>query len=212
MNILCINTGFPEAEIALSYNGKNFFKTTDSSAKHSENLLVEIEKIFNKAGEGKLNSNEVLKNIDVISVVVGPGSFTGLRIGISTVKALALTNEHMRIVSVGSLEYIAYLSKKVKKTPIIDGLSGYYFVSCYENEKPADQPKMITLEEVKNFDNLVSIEKLPFETEIVCFSPENLLSLTLNKIERNEFTKEENLLPLYIRPSQAEANLNGNKK
>lgn len=56
MNILCLNTAFAEAHIALSYNGKNFFKTIDANSKHSENLLVEIEKSLPKQ-EQKTQAN-----------------------------------------------------------------------------------------------------------------------------------------------------------
>lgn len=211
MNILCLNTGFTNADIALHFEGKDYFITTDSSAKHSENLLPEIEKLLEKVCKNGETTSEVLNRIDVISVVTGPGSFTGLRIGISTVKAIALTHEHMRIVSLGSLELIAKLSKNKQKTAILDALSGYYFVSCFEGDLCTLEPKMITSGELSNFKNFVSIEKLNFETELVSFSPENLLKLSLEKINKNQFTSEDKLLPLYIRPSQAEANLNENK-
>lgn len=211
MNILCLNTGFTNADIALHFEGKDYFITTDSSAKHSENLLPEIEKLLEKVCKNGETTSEVLNRIDVISVVTGPGSFTGLRIGISTVKAIALTHEHMRIVSLGSLELIAKLSKNKQKTAVLDALSGYYFVSCFDGDLCTLEPKMITSGELSNFKNFVSIEKLSFETECVSFSPESLLKLSLEKINKNQFTSEEKLLPLYIRPSQAEANLNENK-
>lgn len=211
MNILCLNTGFANADIALHFEGKDYFITTDSSAKHSENLLPEIEKLLEKVCKNGETTSEVLNRIDVISVVTGPGSFTGLRIGISTAKAIALTHEHMRIVSLGSLELIAKLSKNKQKTAILDALSGYYFVSCFDGDLCTLEPKMITSGELSNFKNFVSIEKLNFETELVSFSPESLLKLSLEKINKNQFTSEEKLLPLYIRPSQAEANLNENK-
>ena len=49
-------------------------------------------------------------------------------------------------------------------------------------------------------------EKLEFCDEFVTFSPQNLLSLALEKVEKNQVV--ENLEPLYIRQSQAEENLN----
>ena len=71
---------------------------------------------------------------------------------------------------------------------------------------------MISKEELNQFNNFVSIENLPFETEIVDLTPKNLLLITKEKISKNLFVDENNLVPLYLRPSQAEANLNGNKK
>ena len=212
MNILCLNTAFSKADIAFSFEGKNYFTSIDSNAKHSENLLIEIEKLLSKACKENINTSDLLNKVDVISVVIGPGSFTGLRIGIATVKAFKVTHEHMNIVTLNSLELIANSSKNTRKTPIMDALSGYYFISRFENEKCVEEPKMIKQEELGNYKNFVSFEKLSFETEIINLSPEKLLNLTLSKIQKKQYTLEENLLPLYIRPSQAEANFNDNKQ
>lgn len=213
MNTLCINTCFNEAYIALEYGGKKFFKETNSSAKHSENLLCEIEKLLEEVKNPSQTSSDVLNDIDVLLVVVGPGSFTGLRIGIATAKAILVTHANMRILAINSLELIASLSKQKEKTAIIDGLSGFYFIAKYdENLTCLDNPKMVKFDEVKNLKNLVSFETLPFTTEIVKLSAQSLLDLSNKKINLNNFISEKELLPLYLRPSQAEANLNANNK
>ena len=205
MNILCLNTAFAEAHIALSYNGKNFFKTIDANSKHSENLLVEIEKIFAQAGAK--NTSEFLNELDALAVVVGPGSFTGLRISIATAKAILSVCEKIKPIAIDSLTLIAHESKKEDKTPILDALSGLYFVSSFKANKEVEKPKMVSTNEISSLKNLVSIENLPFETEIVALSPASLLEVATKKAEEGKFTTEKELVPLYIRPSQAEANL-----
>ena len=66
---------------------------------------------------------------------------------------------------------------------------------------------MVSTNEISSLKNLVSIENLPFETEIVALSPASLLEVATKKAEEGKFTTEKELVPLYIRPSQAEANL-----
>lgn len=210
MNILCLNTAFPTANIALEFNGKSFFNEINSNCKHSENLLVEVEKLLSLACPNA-NTSKTLGQIDVVAVVVGPGSFTGLRIAISSAKAILCVNPNMKTVAIGSLEFIAAQSKNEKKTAILDALSGLAFVQEFEENKTS-KPKMVEIEQAKLMQNLVSIENFNFETQKVSLCSESLLDFAKQKIANNEFVCENELVPLYIRPSQAEANLDRNKK
>lgn len=212
MNILCLNTAFDKAHIALEYNGKQFFTVTDANCKHSENLLVEIEKLIENAKPENQNSSQFLKQLDAIAVVVGPGSFTGLRISIATAKAIMVANPNIKAVSIGSLELIAKESFLEEKTAILDALSGFYFVSSFKNNNCIEPPKMITSNELTTYSNFVSIEALNLASSVVCLKPETLLNLAKEKANNQQFVSETELLPLYIRPSQAEANFCGNKK
>lgn len=210
MNILCLNTAFQTAYLALEFEGKQFFKELDSNCKHSENTLVEIEKLLSQANPGE-NTSKSLSKIDAIAVVNGPGSFTGLRIAISSVKAILCSFPNMKAIPIGSLELIARESIKEKKTAILDALSGLAFVQeFFKGEK--SKPEMISLEKARSLANLVSIENFNFETEKVCLSCPSLLEIAKEKAKNGEFVEENNLVPLYIRPSQAEANLDKNRK
>lgn len=65
------------AEVIRAFNG-------DAGISHSNTLLADIDKLLSETGTE-------LAQIDLFAVAAGPGSFTGLRIGIATVKALAAT-------------------------------------------------------------------------------------------------------------------------
>ena len=80
--ILNINTAFETASIILSSGDEIILESTNSSQKdHASFLEPAVKKIFS-AAQISLNS------IDAISVVNGPGSYTGLRVGLSSAKAL----------------------------------------------------------------------------------------------------------------------------
>jgi tRNA threonylcarbamoyladenosine biosynthesis protein TsaB len=83
--ILSIETATLSGSVAL-LRGANVVAVLagDSGISHSNTLLNDIDKLL---GEARID----LSDIDLFAVAAGPGSFTGLRIGIATVKALAAT-------------------------------------------------------------------------------------------------------------------------
>ena len=107
--ILGIDSSAISAGCALVEGGKlvaeQFLNTKHT---HSETLLPMISGMLKSAGVE-------LRDVDKIAVSAGPGSFTGLRIGISTAKGLA-DAAHKSCVSVSTLEAIAY------NFPAIDGI------------------------------------------------------------------------------------------
>ncbi|HEX8746896.1 MAG TPA: tRNA (adenosine(37)-N6)-threonylcarbamoyltransferase complex dimerization subunit type 1 TsaB [Pyrinomonadaceae bacterium] len=71
----------------------------DATRSHSTDLLELIRQALSEAGAG-------LQDVELFAVALGPGSFTGLRIGVATVKGLAYTLER-KVVGVPSLEALA---------------------------------------------------------------------------------------------------------
>ena len=75
----------------------------DPSVSHSTNLIEMIESALNDAGAK-------LSDVDLFAAAVGPGSFTGLRIGLATVKAFASVTDR-QIVGVSTLAAIAHATR-----------------------------------------------------------------------------------------------------
>lgn len=102
MNILAFDSTAKTASVALARDGKvlaEFF--VDSGKTHSEILLPMAEDVLARA-------HVSLAEIDYYAVTVGPGSFTGVRIGAATVKGLAFAlDERENCVPVSTLEAIA---------------------------------------------------------------------------------------------------------
>lgn len=203
MKILAINTASLEAQIALTCDETKKYKTLDASMKHSENLLPEIEKLLEE-------NNVSLKELDAIAVNIGPGSFTGLRISISTAKALLNVFKDLKCIAITSFELIANEFYKIgngKFSVVIDALSNLFYLQNFENGKAIDNAKLISKEEMLSLKNIVSdFEIENKDVKVVNSTCENLLEIAIRKFEEKNFIEENNLLPLYIRPSQAEAN------
>ena len=99
MNILAIDTTTKKASVALKTESNLFSKEINNEITHSEKLLPLIDEVLKDA-------NLSLKDIDLFALTLGPGSFTGVRIGVATIKALAKVY-NKKIFGTTSLELLA---------------------------------------------------------------------------------------------------------
>lgn len=107
MKILAVDTATKSCSVALTEDDAVLAETTTHSGQtHSRHLLNIVDAVIARAGL-------TLNQIDGFAVSIGPGSFTGLRIGISTVKGLAY-GRGRPVVGVSSLEA---LSRQCPQTP-----------------------------------------------------------------------------------------------
>lgn len=103
--ILSLETATTNCSVALSKNGKtiSFKEDNDKGYSHAERLHVYIDTVLKEAG---VTSH----NLDAIAVSKGPGSYTGLRIGVSTAKGLSYALEKP-LISISTLKALAYQVK-----------------------------------------------------------------------------------------------------
>lgn len=84
----------------------------NSTLTHSESILPMIDFCLK-------NANVSLSDVNVLAISAGPGSFTGVRIGISTVKGLAFGNKNVKCVPVSALEALGENVSDVQKGTVI---------------------------------------------------------------------------------------------
>lgn len=100
MNILAMDTSGPSLSVALTCEGKLCYECTQRNGlTHSQSLMTLVHEALNA---GRLSPAEV----DCFAAVAGPGSFTGVRIAIATVKALAHATG-ARCIGINALETLA---------------------------------------------------------------------------------------------------------
>ena len=101
MIILAISTSSSNASVSLLEDDKLIKELNISDQRtHSEKLMPLIEELFK-------TTNLQLSQVNLIACDIGPGSFTGIRIGVASVKAMAEAKE-IPVVGVSSLEALAY--------------------------------------------------------------------------------------------------------
>ena len=107
MNILSIDTTTKEASVSILYNDNIITKSISNEVTHSEKLLPLIDDVLE-------NNNLKLKDIDMYACINGPGSFTGIRIGLSTLKAFSFI-DNKNIFSMSSLDLLSFVAYKNSK-------------------------------------------------------------------------------------------------
>ena len=168
----------------------------------SEVALPKIVSLFEK-------NNLTAKDIDKIIVVNGPGSFTGIRIGITIAKVYAWSL-NIPITTITSLEAMAISSKNNKvHIPIINARRGYVFAAIIDkNYNFILKPKHLKLEEllknIKNIDNFEIITNDQFEElkNTETFNPDILKIVTTFKDKENINPHAVN--PDYLKLTEAE--------
>lgn len=220
MLILAFESSARAASVALVEDGRLISQYSQCSGlTHSRTLLPMAEDMLK-------NAELTLRDVDLIAVAHGPGSFTGIRIGVSTVKGLAWAGD-TPCVGVSTLEAMAWhgLAAGSYVCPVMDARRSQVYNALFEirDGRPQrlcpDRPIALAelAEDVKKLDAPVflvgdgaAITKAFFDAQgIPCrVAPENLLWQDAWGVAMAAMDKEpgnaDSLLPVYLRLSQAE--------
>jgi len=132
--ILNIETSTTICSVSIAKDGKKIIgKESNEKNAHSKILTVFIEDIFKEA-------NLKIKDIDAVAVSKGPGSYTGLRIGVSAAKGIAY-GANKPLISISTLLNMAYGAKQVLKAnnddllaPMIDARRMEVYTQLFDYE------------------------------------------------------------------------------
>ena len=208
--MIAISTAFSSALVAIDIKGKQDYMKLESSCKQSENILKSIDELLDK------NNLDIKDNQD-FAVVIGPGSFTGLRIGIAIIKGLAAgLNGKNKAAAISSLDLMAYEYVKQNKPKedfacVINALSGLAYVCEYNFQgKKNCEEKLI---EVSCLQGIKGV-KIGLKGEDICqeeieLTPQGLLEKAKSLQNEGLVVDVKTLSPLYLRKSQAEDSLDG---
>ena len=196
MKKLLINTATDELFIVLVKDNEIFSKSLSSKMHHNETMLPEIDDML------KENGVEV-SDIDEFGVIIGPGSFTGIRVGISTIKAFRDALK-VNAKGVNCLDYLFELSTNVNseiETVAIGGSKDSYFVAKLIHGIRYIYPRNLTLNELIEVAENKPIGMFKQDENLNCIVVEQNAEIFLKCVEES---KDETLVPVYYQLSQAE--------
>lgn len=201
MNCLAIDTSGSHLTVIVIKNEQIFCEfLLDSGLKHSTTLMPIIEQTLFKAGLD-------IKDIDVYSAVTGPGSFTGIRIGISTIKGFSYAFKKP-VINVTSFDVLAYNKRERKSLAVIDALHDNFYVQGYDDTAVCLLPQFIDvkkLEQLSKEYQIISSTEIEGINVLVGDLKQGFINAVIAKMSEQNLDRES-LVPLYVRKSQAEEN------
>lgn len=230
MRILAIDTCAKTATCSLLYDGMPVADISFSCDTHSSTLLPMIDYL--------LNSQELKYNdVDAYAVSVGPGSFTGVRIGVSTVKGLAFA-ENKPCIGVSTLVAMAENFRGVNGivVPALDARRETVYSAVFRSSFDGSlvqlkEDAQIPVTELVDFLKQFTDEKIYFtgdsydtliDSDVllnnIAYTPLRLRNINAvgvataawniwNSTEDKSIFTDNNLLPKYLKATQAEREL-----
>jgi tRNA threonylcarbamoyladenosine biosynthesis protein TsaB len=225
MKVLAIDTSTMLGGVAIMDDLQGLVVETRLNVKstHSERLMTTIDYALKQSGYA-------ISDMDIFAVATGPGSFTGLRIGLSTVKGFSYATGKP-IVSVPTLEALAQNCPfcRYPVCTMLDARKKEVYIALFEwkNEGLVRLISEMSVKIDKALERINEHDKVVFtgdgvilyKNEIVSLmgeravfaspekmvpSPANVACIGVQKALRGEFSEPVNLVPFYIRRSEAE--------
>lgn len=220
MLILGVETSTPQASVAIgSEQGLIASALVSRGSTHNEFLLPAVRFCLEEAGLG-------FRNLGGVAASLGPGLYTGMRVGIATAKALAQALS-VPIAGMSSLDLLAYEVRYSHKAicAVLDGRRGEVFYAVYKaspggiqrmTEYRVEKPEQLAValaarrEDVLMVGNGALLHKEVFDdldfVEIGTMSHSfpnatSLVELALPRIRRGDIDSVYELKPLYLRRS-----------
>lgn len=223
MKILAMDTSSVNATVAVCDENRILGEYTVSNERaHSQIIMPMLESLLN-------HCSLTIKDIDVFAVALGPGSFTGLRIGISAMKTLAQSLSKP-IIGVSSLDEVAssFFGTDKIVCPIFDARRNEVYNALYLNGNKFVSERVVDFDEL-----LIELSQkqvifagdaiIKYRDKILSFNNPNwliapgslsmqrasaLASVALARALDSDFDNLYDLSPIYLRLPQAEREYN----
>lgn len=218
MNILVLDCAVTKLSIAVKTEDKFISQTYDIGMRQSEILVPTIDEILSKAGI-------TAADLNYSALTIGPGSFTGLRLGISALKAIELAY-NVPVYGISSLTIYSYAYKDFG-LPILACIDANKdkFYAClsdqnslileegdYEVEEIISKLNglskvLVVGPDAQKLADIIKEKKNDIEvltTRASAMTTEALVAITEDKISKGEATLKDFDGPVYLRASEAE--------
>jgi tRNA threonylcarbamoyladenosine biosynthesis protein TsaB len=155
--ILNIDTAVDTASVCLSKDGECLWMSVNEQQKlHASWLHAAIAEMLVQTGNN-------IKNVNAVAVTIGPGSYTGLRVSLSTAKGLCYAR-NIPLITISTLDLMAFAARNGDADlicPMIDARRMEVFTALYEKDKQI-LPAQEMLLSSDSFTEFLNIKRILF--------------------------------------------------
>lgn len=218
MIVLAVESSAVAASVAVKKDEQLLAEMTINRGNtHSENLLPMVETLLNKL-------NLTVDDVDLFAVSVGPGSFTGVRIGVATVKGLAF-GKGKPCAGVSTLEALAENLSFLPDAlicPVMNARRNQVYTALFRGKDRLLQDSALSVAELDQIlsaypepvwfvgdgydlvTSQISHSFVPLPQRLQLQSAASVAAVALRAAKEGKTTNDASLSPVYLRPSQAE--------
>ena len=211
--ILNFETSSKNCSVTLSSKGEllSNFDLEDDKYRHSELLTTTIRDILSQ-------NNLIVKDLSAVAIGIGPGSFTGLRIGFSVAKGLCYPHK-INLIGISSLKILANSIKSDSEyiIPMINDKGDFYYLSTFENglnelgtplidkvdsnfiNRNIKKDSTIVVNNKESFEYINSIINDQVKLQYKPISSINMIDLSYESFKEKRFENLAYSEPLYVK-------------
>lgn len=211
--ILCLETATTNCSVALSVNGNvvSIKEDYNQSFSHAERLHSFIEEVLNQA-------SVALKDLDAVAVSKGPGSYTGLRIGVSAAKGLCFSL-NLPLISIPTLQSLSHqVTEEFDYViPMLDARRMEVYAAVFNGHKEMIRRTLAEIVNEDSFDSYLEQGKVAFvgngvaKFQEICAHPnavflndllpsaKEMAALSQEKFNQNAFEDVAYFEPYYLK-------------
>lgn len=202
--MLAISTATKKAMIAIDAKGKQIFCEIDADCRQSEKMMQQLHNLLTK---NKLT----LEDVGNFALVIGPGSFTGLRIGAALIKGFAAGLPHKKVVPILTLDLMAAEVMKEAKPKkdfscYMNAQSGLFYGAKYNKKgEKIEEERLLNAEQIlQGKESKFCFMEEAFLPFGITLTPQILLEVALDGEKNNNIISAKDISIKYIRRSAAE--------
>ena len=215
-HLLCIETATTVCSVCVTADDKILaHKEINNGFSHAENLHIFIQDVLKEA-------NLTIKQINAVAVSKGPGSYTGLRIGVSTAKGLCYALQ-IPLISIDTLQSMAYAVASTKNEdalycPMLDARRMEVYCAVYDKSLETIIPVNALVVDEKSVEvfnlnkaiyffgdgmpkvkQLLETNKNALFIDAIFPSAKNMAALASNKFSKKTFEDVAYFEPFYLK-------------